>query len=903
MLQAAERVLPFVARKSTATLRKQAQEAVVAPRKISDAPFLPTLDQPTKSTVMTRRHSYSRPQPTAGSALPGCGNSERGWLVAGGGLRPLQRIQAALRIDRRLINTVPGERAAGGVKFGFVRLLVLVCLLGLEKPSWGQDPFGGDDFGTSPSPAAAAAPASAAPTEPTDPFLVSVAALTGDTPADLLRAVELLVDYGRADEAKKYLDRLLAMKPDAAALAALHTRFRSGLFFRLANHPGLQPEGSAFADAVLLAANQAARSPEELEKRLQQAIAANPTLRRQARVDLRESGDAGINAVLKSLADPGKAAQHDLLRETLIELLLPAASGRAFAGADPLSEMVVAALESDHPEFLLQLIDVTSELRLRNAIPALVRLYTVGPGANTAAGSDSPAADAASLSAEQMAQVKTAAGQALQRLTGRVPEMWEAEAYLERACLAQLQASMVPEEEQREPVVRWEWNRSEQQVVARVVVPADAALVDAARLARELYRLSGAGPRFQRIYLTANLASEKALRGSQLPLPDGPGTMAAMATAAGTLALEGVLAESLEKGYVMSALAALELLAKTGDKTLVASADGQPRPLVVALRHEDPQVRFAAAETILALDPPSSFPGGSYLPEVLTYFAGSSGTRRVLIVDPRNDRGTTLAGMLVELGFEADTCGTGREALRMASRYPDYQFALLSSAIGEPPIAELCQQLRRDPLTRKLPLGVMESSQTSWRLEGRLEGIPLVEIFPRPHSAATLSDQVARLLRRAGRDRLDVEDRTRQAKRALAGLAQLAKDPHRHPTWDIMQAEDRVRRALETPYLAVDATAVLGYLATPTAQRTLVTLASQPDQPLAVRQAAADAFREAAKRRGILLTRGEILQQYAVYNRSAELDEATQQVLGQLLDTLESPRSPPSRPAPTISES
>jgi hypothetical protein len=107
----------------------------------------------------------------------------------------------------------------------------------------------------------------------------------------------------------------------------------------------------------------------------------------------------------------------------------------------------------------------------------------------------------------------------------------------------------------------------------------------------------------------------------------------------------------------------------------------------------------------------------------------------------------------------------------------------------------------------------------------------------------------------------------------------------------------------ERAHLAVNATVVLGYLATPTAQRTLVMLASQPDQPLAVRQAAAAAFREAAKRRGILLTRGEILQQYAVYNRSSELDEATQQVLGQLLDTIESPRSPPSHPAPTISES
>lgn len=793
----------------------------------------------------------------------------------------------------------------------YILLILLSLLLVSVKESGAQDPFGTDTFGA--GGATAAAPPAAAAAEPSDPFLASVAALTSDSPGDLLRAVELLVDYGRAEEAKKYLDRLIALKPDEATLAGLHTRFRSGFFFRLANHPGLQPEGTALADAVLLAARQAARNPEELQKRLQQATEPNPILRRQARVDLREAGDAAINAILKSLADPAQAAQHDLLRETLIELLLPAEKGLAWAGPEPLSEMIVGALETTQPDLLLQLIDLASELRLRSAIPALVRLYTVGPqassgdaargidaGAMAESEAETAAASAAAatvgppaLSADQVARLRSAAGQALLRIAGRTPEKWEAEAYLERACLAQLQASMVPEDEQRDPVVRWEWNEAEQQVVARVVAPVDAALVDAARLARELYRLSGRQPRFQRLYLITNLAREKALAGPRLPLPSSPGSIGEVAVAAGPIVLEEVLAESLKKGYVLSALAALELLARAGDPQLLVSSDGHPRPLASALRHEDAQIRFAAAQTILALDPQASFPGGSFLPEVLAYFAGSSGSRRVLIVDPRTDRGTTLAGMAAELGFQADTCSTGREALLLASRYPDYQFVLISSAINSPPIAELCQQFRRDPLTRKLPLGVMESSQTAWRLEGRLEDLPRIEIFPRPHSAATLSDQVARLLRRVGRDRMTVEDHTRQARQALSGLAQLAKDPGRHPTWDILQAEERLRRALETAPLAISAAEVLGYFATPTAQRTLVAYASQPDHPLAVRQAAADAFREAAKRRGILLTRDEILQQYSSYNRSADLDEATQQVLGHVLDTIESPRSPP----------
>ena len=49
-----------------------------------------------------------------------------------------------------------------------------------------------------------------------------------------------------------------------------------------------------------------------------------------------------------------------------------------------------------------------------------------------------------------------------------------------------------------------------------------------------------------------------------------------------------------------------------------------------------------------------------------------------------------------------------------------------------------------------------------------------------------------------------------------------------------------------------------------------------------------DAFARSVERQGILLTSVEVLRQYDRYNRSETLDEATQQVLGQLLDTLES---------------
>jgi hypothetical protein len=82
----------------------------------------------------------------------------------------------------------------------------------------------------------------------------------------------------------------------------------------------------------------------------------------------------------------------------------------------------------------------------------------------------------------------------------------------------------------------------------------------------------------------------------------------------------------------------------------------------------------------------------------------------------------------------------------------------------------------------------------------------------------------------------------------------------------------------------------LGLLATPQSQRLLVEVVNQNGRSIADRQAAAAAFDVAVKRRGVLLTKTEILRQYDLYNRSANADAATQQVLGAVLDTIEAPR-------------
>jgi hypothetical protein len=76
------------------------------------------------------------------------------------------------------------------------------------------------------------------------------------------------------------------------------------------------------------------------------------------------------------------------------------------------------------------------------------------------------------------------------------------------------------------------------------------------------------------------------------------------------------------------------------------------------------------------------------------------------------------------------------------------------------------------------------------------------------------------------------------------------------------------------------------------AQLSLLDLASSPTRSIQERRAAVAAFRDAVERRGVMLTKAEVLKQYERYNQSEAADRDTQQVLGAILDTIERVKVP-----------
>ncbi len=731
---------------------------------------------------------------------------------------------------------------------------------GAAKPAQGPfgagaaDPFGGAKPAAGQAAAGEAAKPAAA--DEKNPVVLAFRDRNPTTPKDLMFAVQSLFDIGRPDEAKSYLAKLIAAQPDRDQLEAIQREYGTGFFLRLARDPAMKPEGEKFAKAVEQAAYQAARDPGRLKTAIGQLNDPSPTVRLQAIENLQRAGDAVVPPLLEALADPQRQQEHPQIRAGIVEL------------GEPLIDPMLGALETPDEALRLQVLQVLAQFRTGRAVP-----FLVGPALDSAAPESA----------------RRAAARTVTRIVGTVPSRYEAEQYLLRRVRDYLNGASAGPVDYQDQTVFWHWDPAAKTSVPRRYAADEASRMMAARLSRDLYKLSPDNVDVRRVFLLANLTQAKIEGGLNRPLPRGEGTIAAQATALGPQTLEDVLDYAIHNDYVTAAIAAAELLAAAGDGTLVQSTDGRPRPLVGALRHSDRRLRMAAAESIMKIAPAGPYAGSSYLPETFGYFVRTVGSRRVLVSHPRVDKAQTLIGILNALGYDADSATTGKETFRLAAKNPDYEFILISDAVDFPDASETIQMFRKDPLTRRLPIGLMARQENLVSAEAMAELDPLLIAFPRPHDEKSMSFQMTRVVESAGNTLVGYDERLDQAGRALDHLTRLGEAQGTHAFYDLFRVEAAVQSALSVPALSAKAARVLGLLGTPEAQRALVTLASQHGRPLAERQAAAGAFAQAVERRGLLLTRDEILLQYDRYNRGAALDAETQKVLASVLNAIEMP--------------
>lgn len=794
----------------------------------------------------------------------------------------------------------------GSRPFAVLMLLLMGVASLRAQPPGEVDPFAVPPAEATPAPAAAPpapAAAAAALAQSEHPLLQELRATNPTTPVELMRAIGIALDLGEYAAAKEFMQKVQSAGMNTGEVAALVREVGSAAFVRIGRTKELEPEGQQFALAALRAADAVARDPVRLQTVVERLGDPSPIMQRTAIRELQRAGSAAVTPLVRVLANPIQRDIHPQARAALYYLGAPAV------------EPLLAVLEAPDPALRVHAIDVLGRLEAKDALHLLV-----GPAVNP----------------QEYAAVREAALLTLERMIGRRPHPADA-----RDLLAARVTELMDGELPRRPDVDgrielWHWDVRQTAPVPQRYPADEAGAVLAARLARNLYAISPDHPAHRRLYLEAILGAAKIQTGLHLPLPRGDGTAHAAAAALGSEAVEDALHHALKKGRIPAAIAAAEVLGDIGTSAVVQSGSAIPAPLTAALMHPNQRVQFAAAEAIAKINPRHPFPGAARYIATLARFARTEVTPRVLVADPRGEISQTLAGLLTQMGYEAEPAFTGRQAYEMASRHPDYAFLLLSDALNDPPVDQLVQLLRQDFRTANLPIGVLyrievepihytldtfeqleAATQTGDPVPGlrykehRLldarriaAGDRLTEAFPQVYEPATLDPVTRRLVTLAGGDIVTPPERIHFARVALDALGRYAADPVRYGFYHVVSVEDSLIKAVNQTELALPALHALGQLGTAAAQRTLVDTASQHARPLEVRQAAAAAFRVAVARQHLQLTTQEILLQYNRYNLSERHDRETQLVLGSVLDTIEGGgKEPPAALTPDVEAS
>lgn len=750
-----------------------------------------------------------------------------------------------------------------------------------DAPKAAADPFGAVDAGAKGDEKAEPAETRRGP-EPA--VILQIRESTPTTPSELAAAAEAVLAFGRPDEAKVYLGKLIAARPTSEALAPLANELAGSTLTRFATEPQIQPEGKRVADAILAAAEKVTRDPARIIALVPELAATDPSIRAAAVGRLQHSGPFAVGPLLSVLADPKQADSHRAIRTALTSL-------GAVAEAP-----LIGALQTPDEALRAQVIIVLGRLRSSRATPFIVQA-ALNPAASPA--------------------LREAARASLEVIWGKKPTRYEAEQTLlhEYEMLSQGRTPYPADEDGL--VKLWYWDTATNSPQPTKLTTADAARMLADHITAELVRLSPNRPDFLKLRLLAGLEWARTVAGRSGPLPRGEGTIYQAAVHAGPEMVSDTLADALLQGKVAAALGAIEVFADIADPQMLQTP-GADASLSKAMLHPDQRVRVAAALAVVKLNPPA-FAGASRVTEVLSQAASTRGVRRLMVAHPRLDEARDVVSYLADQGFEGEVYLTGQALLKAAVHDPDLEMILVSDAIDQPTVHVLVQALRKDYRTAGIPIGIMAVGDNLYRSRFLMQDDPRTIVVPKivgpeaagfaasriaeriatpleyaPHAAPLiekLTPATALPLLSPGPGYQQRDERIARGLAALEALTQLASHRETFNRYDLLRAESAAIQALGISPLAPAAGKLLALLATPKAQTAMVETASQVARPLADREIAAASFAEAVKLRGVLLTTDQIRRQYDAYNASEALDADTQRVLGSLLDTIESQRT------------
>lgn len=330
--------------------------------------------------------------------------------------------------------------------------------------------------------------------------------------------------------------------------------------------------------------------------------------------------------------------------------------------------------------------------------------------------------------------------------------------------------------------------------------------------------------------------------------------------------LSDILEQSLQQGNRTVAIEMLETMrAAYNDDLSRLAVDNSA--IVTAMKHDDEAIRHRASRLFLRVT------GDKPIYEKPIQQPTVSG--RVLIVHPRSGDILPLQEKLREVGYTVAVLDSVDRAINVLPGVSSLRFVIGSKELGGLAAKQLQDAVAKKFRLNPTPITFIE------RADAYRET---------PVAKPAFDVQLQNLLRLTSSSRPTQTERLEQARVCVSFLKTVMADRKSYAFLNPVRHESRLVDTVRNPGLVEPAVEMLAELATPSAQQALADFASEHHRPLAQRQAAVRAFKRSVEKRGLLLTREQILQQYSRYNQSETLDSGTQKVLGSILDIIESPR-------------
>ncbi|HUG90060.1 MAG TPA: HEAT repeat domain-containing protein [Planctomycetaceae bacterium] len=696
-------------------------------------------------------------------------------------------------------------------------------------------------LGQVPDPAGAA-PAAAAPVDES-PLLVEP-----KTPEEQFRATLLMLRLARPNVARLYLEQFMAGNPDDDLVLKLRDEYGPATFIRLHNAKELRPLSTRLLDQVNEAFRRRGADPDRIN-RLVDDLSGPPAERAAALSALRDAGTVVVPHMIRRLGTAGDERRDELL-SALTQL------------GPRVIPPLLGALDAPDPDLRAAIIQVLGRVGTRDVAASLWH-------------------PAYAREADHPAGVRVAGQEALARIYATTHadvaqvSSTSAAKELERAALVHFRREHPWQPAEDGLVEVWVWNDEPGTVEAVRMTPDEASLAAGTRFARQSLSIGAEDTNRQALYLALALSAAGERAGGTQPLPSGPGTAFDLALSAGPDVVSRVLALSLEHRQVRAAVAALQVLARIASARRLLGTDAERSPILVALNDPHPRVQFAAALTVLQIDPPQRFPGAGRIVEILGRALNDSGVAAALVVHANPQAAGDVAGFMQQMGYgETYIAQTGREAFLRAAGQGDIELIVLNANVIRWPLSETIANLRADSRTAGLPIVIFGPEREQSRVQYLLRRDGLLTYVVESNTLEHFEAQARPFLDGLKVPDLTAPERAARAEAAAYWLGSIAVG-RRVDLYDLAPAERALASVAAEPDVGHNALIAMSAIPTRTVQSRMQEVVVNVNAPLENRVTAATELAAHIRRHGVLLSDAELVALGAARQAASEPELAT----------------------------